>query len=275
MDMFSDKVAIITGAGSGIGRGLAKALAGRGARLVLADIREDRAAGAANALVRACSSAEAHVLDVSDFDSVRKLVEGTVRRHGRLDYLFNNAGIAVGAEVRDCPIEDWRRVMEVNLFGAINGVVAAYPVMVGQGFGHIVNTASIEGLVPFPNTVGYVASKYGVVGLSNALRIEGRDLGVRVSVVCPGYIRTAIFQDSKMIRMDRSKVVEMLAEAGGMSPEECAAAILRGVERNRAVIVVTRTARALWFLQRISPGLVRRFMEGRLRRFRKEARTGT
>jgi NAD(P)-dependent dehydrogenase (short-subunit alcohol dehydrogenase family) len=273
MDMFSDKVAIITGAGSGIGRGLAEALGGRGARLILADIREDRVARAASVPVRGSLPAEAHVLDVSDFESVKELVDGAIRRHGRLDYLFNNAGIAVGAEVRDCPIQDWRRVIDVNLLGVVNGIVAAYPVMVGQGFGHIVNTASIEGLVPFPNTVGYVASKYGVVGLSNALRIEGRDLGVKVSVVCPGYIRTAIFQDSRMIRMDRNKAMEMLAEAGGISAEECAAAILRGVERNRAVIVVTRSAKILWFAQRISPALVRRFMERRLRRFRKEART--
>jgi len=274
MDMFSDKVAIITGAGSGIGRGLAEALGGRGARLILADIREDRVASAASVPVRGSLPAEAHVLDVSDFGSVSDLVHGTVRRHGRLDYLFNNAGIAVGGEVRDGSIEDWRRVIDVNLYGVVNGVAAAYPVMVSQGFGHIVNTASIEGLVPFPNTVSYVASKYGVVGLSNALRIEGRDLGVKVSVVCPGYIRTAIFQDSKMIRMDREKVVEMLAEAGGMSPEACAAAILRGVERNRGVIVVTGAAKALCALHRISPALVRRFMERRLRQFRKEARTG-
>jgi len=274
MDTFAGKVAIITGAGSGIGRGLAGALGGRGARLILADIREDRVAGAANVPVRGSPPAEAHVLDVSDFESVKELVEGAVRRHGRLDYLFNNAGIAVGAEVRDCPIEDWRRVMDVNLYGVINGVAAAYPLMVGQGFGHIVNTASIEGLVPFPNTVGYVASKYGVVGLSNALRIEGRDLGVKVSVVCPGYIRTAIFHDSKMIRMDREKVVQRLAEAGGISPEECAAAILRGVERNRALIVITPAAKILWSFQRISPALVRWFMQRRLRRFRREARTG-
>jgi len=199
-------------------------------------------------------------------------VEKTVTQHGRLDFIFNNAGIAVGGEARDCSIEDWRKVLDVNLYGVIHGVMAAYPVMVEQGFGHIVNTASIEGLVPFPGTTSYVASKYGVVGLSNALRVEGADLGVKVSVVCPGYIKTAIFHDSKLIKVNRQKMMEDLSKMKGMTPRECARVILRGVERNQAIIVVTHFAKVLWILQRISPGLVIRLMQYRFRKFRQKIR---
>jgi short-subunit dehydrogenase len=144
--------------------------------------------------------------------------------------------------------------------------------MVEQGSGHIINTASIEGLMPFPGTISYVASKYAVVGLSNTLRLEGADLGVKVSVVCPGYIKTAIFHDSKMIKMDRDKVLEKLPERFGITPEKCALTILKGVERNKAFIVVTSYAKFLWLLYRISPGLIH-WMVGRgLKESRQEIR---
>jgi short-subunit dehydrogenase len=128
--------------------------------------------------------------------------------------------------------------------------------MMKQGFGHIINTASIEGLVPMPSTVSYAASKYGVVGLTNALRIEGADYGVKVSAVCPAYIKTAIFNDSKMINIDRQKLLAQLPDWIGITPEECANVILRGVERNKAFIVVTLLAKFIWALHRISPNFV-------------------
>jgi NAD(P)-dependent dehydrogenase (short-subunit alcohol dehydrogenase family) len=218
---------------------------------------------------------EAVPVDVSNHDAVSKLVTDTADRHGRLDYLFNNAGIAVGAEVRDCAINDWRNVLDVNLHGVIHGIHAAYPIMVQQGFGHIVNTASIDGLIPFPGAVSYAASKYGVVGLSNSLRIEGADLGVKVSVVCPGYIKTPIFHTSKLIKIDREKMLASLPERFGITPEECAAAILRGVERNHAIIVVTWFARVLWILHRISPGLIHWMMGRDLKKSRREIRIET
>jgi short-subunit dehydrogenase len=146
--------------------------------------------------------------------------------------------------------------------------------MVKQGFGHIINTASIEGLLPVPGTVSYVASKYGVVGLSNALRIEGADLGVKVSVVCPGYIKTAIFHTSKLIKIDREKMLASLPDRLSITPEECASVIIRGVERNKAIIVVTGFAKIVWLLQRINPGLIRWIMRRDLKKSRKELRIG-
>ena len=272
MGAFSDKVAIVTGAGSGIGRALGEALSRRGARVILADVNQRSEEDAAELFSKAGHHAEAVQLDVSLFEAARELVEQIATKYGRLDYIFNNAGIAVGGEVRDWSIDDWRNVLNVNLFGVVNGVAAAFPLMVEQGYGHIINTASIEGLIQFPGSVSYVASKYGVVGLSNALRIEGVDLGVKVSVVCPGYIKTPIFHTSKMIKIDRQKMLEYLPERFGITPEKCALVILRGVERNKPIIVVTALAKILWLLHRINPGWILWMMRRKLKQSREEMR---
>lgn len=272
MGSFKDKVSIVTGAGSGIGRALAEVLARREAIVILADINGQQVTAVAESITASGYQAAARPVDVSNYVAVAKLVADTVAQHGRLDFMFNNAGIAVGGEVRDCAIDDWRRVLDVNLNGVIYGVDAAYPIMVRQGFGHIVNTASLEGLLPFPGSASYVASKYGVVGLSNTLRIEGADLGVKVSVVCPGYIKTAIFRSSKLIKIDREKMLDSLPERLGITPEKCASVILRGVEHNKAIIVVTGLAKILWLLQRISPDLIRWMMGRNLKKSRKEIR---
>ncbi len=254
VSIFQGKVAVITGAGSGIGKSLAEELARRGARVVISDINSGRIENTAEGIARSGGKVTAATLDVSDYEAVKSMVEGTLATHGRIDYLFNNAGIAIAGPAKEFTIEDWRRVMDINLYGVVHGIAVAYPLMVKQGWGHIVNTASIEGLVPFPATVSYVASKYAVVGLSSALRIEGAAHGVRVSVVCPGYVRTAIFADSKIIGMDRQNI-KGLIDRLGVTPEECARIILGGVERNEATIIVTFYAKFLCFINRLIPGL--------------------
>lgn len=272
MDRFKDKIAIVTGAASGIGRALGEALARRGAVVIMVDIQTALLEEAVGSIKQAGYQAETVTLDVTDLEGVQALVENTAARHGRLDYIFNNAGIAVGGEVRDVSIDDWRNVLDVNLFGVVHGVAAAYPIMVKQGHGHIINTASIEGLIPLPGTVSYVASKYGVVGMSNALRIEGADLGVKVSVVCPGYIKTPIFHTSKLIKMDRERMLQSLPERFGITPEECAEVILGGAERNKAIIVVTRLAKILWWVHRIYPGLILWMMRRKMKEAREKMR---
>ena len=256
MNIFNGKVAIITGAGSGIGKALAEELACRGAHVVINGINAERIRSVSEGIAAAGGAVTASTLDVSNYDAVKKMIEDTAGAHGRIDYLFNNAGIAVGGPAEDFSIDDWRTVIDVNLYGVVHGVAVAFPLMVNQGFGHIINTASIEGLVPVATNPSYVTSKYGVVGLSNALRIAGADLGVRVSAVCPGFIKTAIFTDSKLINIDRQKSIEAMERLSGVTPEQCAKDILRGVERNQAFIVVTAFARILWWLHRLSPDYI-------------------
>jgi NAD(P)-dependent dehydrogenase (short-subunit alcohol dehydrogenase family) len=167
--------------------------------------------------------------------------------------MFNNAGIAIGGEELHVSLDDWNRVLDVDLRGVVHGVRAAYPLMVKQGHGHIVNTASLAGLVPAPLEISYSAAKYAVVGLSHALRAEGAALGVRVSVVCPGFIDTPILRTSALRGPGdhRAKLLALIPKP--MPPEDCARIILAGVGKNRSTIIVTGHARALWWLNRVSP----------------------
>ena len=171
MDIFADKVAIVTGGASGIGQALGAALVQRGARVVLADVNGEGAQAAARALVPRGAVTSA-TLDVTDAVSVERVVNEAVGAHGRLDYLFNNAGIAIMGDARHMTLADWTRIVDVNLRGVVHGVVAAYPIMIRQGFGHIVNTASLAGLIPTPGAAAYATTKHALVGLSTALRGE-------------------------------------------------------------------------------------------------------
>ncbi len=246
---FEDQVAIVTGGASGIGRSLATALVGAGARVVVADVDGALAATVAAELGE---RARSEAVNVTDSVAVQRVIDGTVAREGRVDLLFNNAGIAVFADARDTSLDDWNRQIDVNLRGVMHGVVAAYPIMLRQGFGHIVNTASAAGLLPSPATIAYAATKHAVVGLSLTLRAEARAHGVRVSVVCPGLIRTPIVEAAKIVGPSRERV---LAESPLRlySSDRLAAAVLRGVARNRAIIPFTPEVRIMWALHRLSP----------------------
>ena len=187
-------VAFLTGGASGIGAVLARGLVARGAGVVLADRQGALAAETADARRRAGGSADAVALDVRDGAAVAQALDAAVERHGRLDYVFNNAGTGVAGEPRAHPLDDWRYIVDVTLMGVVHGVQAAYPRLVAQGFGHLVDTASMAGLIPTPLTVSYCATKHAVVGLARALRLEAAPYGVRVSVLCPGVIRTPILE---------------------------------------------------------------------------------
>lgn len=248
---FTGRVAIVTGAASGIGRALANALAGEGARVVLADID---GAGVAAVAAQLGAAASAHTLDVADGAAVARLVEDTAARHGQLDLLFNNAGIAVTADARDLGLAHWRRVVEVNLMGVIHGSHAAWRVMAAQGSGHIVNIASLAGLLAFPGNAPYCTTKHAVVGLSRALRVEGEALGVRVSVVCPGFVESNIYSASEAVNLPREELARDLPFAR-VPAAVAAARILGGVRRNEAVMVFPAYARLAWWLDRINPRL--------------------
>lgn len=258
------QVAIVTGGASGIGLALGTALFRRGDVVVLADVD---VAGAEREAARLTGTgpgvAQPAHLDVRDADAVAALVERTADEHGRLDLMVNNAGIGIGGEVEELTLAHWDRVIDVNLRGVVHGVVAAYPLMVAQRSGHIVNTASLAGLVPVGLLTPYVATKHAVVGLSLALRQEAAPKGVRVTVACPGFTDTAIL-DGGPEDLPRPRLAEhtrTLAErqTGGLyDVERLARDILRGVDRNQAMVVAPASARAAWRMQRLAPPLVGR-----------------
>lgn len=262
------KVAIITGAAGGIGKALAMEMAGRGCSVVLGDIDTELLELTATELRARGAQVVARTVDVRDAGQVRALVEDARRDLGRIDFLFNNAGINVCAEIADTSLEDWNELIDVNLRGVIHGVHAAYPIMREQGFGHIVNTASAAGLIPAAAEGAYAATKHAVVGLSSTLRVEAEAYGVRTSVVCPGLVDTPILTSTKYVNLDPKAIVSASPQRP-IEPREAAKMILRGVERNDFYIILTVTVHALWRVNRFAPKTSLRLHRFAIGRFRK------
>jgi len=259
---FQGKVAVVTGAASGIGKALSRALVHRGATVVLADIDEAGAKAAADDMAAGPPGRASGVgLDVTDAEAVATLVERTAGDHGHLDFMFNNAGIGIVGQVHELTLAHWNRAIDVNLRGVVHGVVAAYPVMIGQGSGHIVNTASLAGLLPSPMLTPYGMSKHGVVGLSTSLRMEAAAHGVRVSVVCPGVIDTPLLDkgnppDLPQVEVPGARPLLTKMIGAPYPAASLAEDVLDAVARNRAIIVTPRHARIPWRVYRLSPRLI-------------------
>lgn len=231
---YRDKVVVITGGTSGIGKSIAKLMAQEGALVTIVGRNDAKGHAAADEL-SSLGSVAFKKADVVDFNALSEVVTTVKRTHQRVDFMFNNAGISVIGEARDMQLSDWRHIIEVDLMGVVNGINAVYPTMVEQQSGHIINTSSLAGIFPTPGAVPYVAAKHGVVGLSQALRMEGEPHNVRVSVVCPALVDTPIFGTTRSIRMTVESIRDALP-GKPMDADRCARIILRGVERNRAVI---------------------------------------
>lgn len=260
---FDGGVAIVTGGGSGIGAALAEELALRGTDVVLADIDVADAETVAERIRSRGGRASATHLDVTSAPAFDAVVAATMQRRGRLDYVFNNAGIGVGGPAADYTLDAWERILAVNLRGVVHGVQAAYPVMIRQRFGHIVNTASMAGLTTSPGMIGYTTTKHAVVALSQALRSEAAAHGIRVSALCPGVIRTPLLQGGKhgiflgpeSEERQRQLFAEFFERFRPMPAPVFARKTLDRVARNRGIIIVPGWWRMLWVLERASPAL--------------------
>ncbi len=252
---FAGKHAIVTGGGSGIGAALCRALDQAGAHVVCTDID----AAAADRVVTTLSSrARALRLDVTDSAAVQAVVDDVVAQAGRLDLLFNNAGIVWGGDTELLTLDQWNAIIDINIRGVVHGIAAAYPQMLQQGRGHIINTASMAGLTAAGQVTSYVATKHAVVGLSMALRSEAVPRGVGVLVVCPAAVETPI--------LDKGAVGgfvgrDYFLQAQGGKPynaDRLARDTLRAIEKNKAILVKPTVAHAQWLLARVAPVLMNR-----------------
>ncbi|MGE2835922.1 SDR family NAD(P)-dependent oxidoreductase [Mycobacterium sp. SMC-4] len=252
------KAAFITGGASGIGAALSAKLASEGAQVWIADRQFDVAERLAARLRDTGAAVQAVQLDVRDAEAFERAIASVVQSSGRIDYLFNNAGIGIGGEVDTLTLEDWSDIIDVNLRGVVHGIQAAYPTMIRQRSGHIVNTASMAGLITTAAQAGYSATKHAVVALSKTARVEGATHGVRVSVLCPGVVRTPILdggvygRNKTISKENQRKLGETLRP---MDADTFADRALRAVLRNQAIIVVPGWWKALWYLERLSPAL--------------------
>jgi NAD(P)-dependent dehydrogenase (short-subunit alcohol dehydrogenase family) len=248
VDSFDARTAVITGGGSGIGLGLAFALARQGANVVIADINGERATDAATQVREATGVRTIGIqTDVSDAASVKALADTAFATFGNVHVLANNAGVTTIGTSWEISLENWSRVIGVNLMGAVHGTRAFVPRMIAGGEpGHIVNTSSMAGLIPIPLQSPYVASKHAVVGFTQALRLELQSVGAQigVSVVCPGRVATNINADTQR-RMEEEAAGEVSAQArevldqlsgaleGGMSGMDAGQVILEAIRGNR------------------------------------------
>lgn len=266
---YRGKVAVVTGGGSGIGRALGERLVADGATVVLADLDGERAGAAAAELGDRAVGRE---VDVRELEAVRRLVADVAERYGGVDLFFGNAGIGMGGPAEDLTAAHWDRVIDVNLRGAVNSVLAAYPHMIERGRGHIVLTASAAGLAAPPLVVAYATTKHAVVGLGLGLRPEAALRGVRVSVLCPGAVDTPILDEpppGDLPRPSAALTARQYLAAIRQKPmpvDRFARKALRQVARNRPVIAVPASAAALWRLQCLAPSAFGRLTRSLARR---------
>lgn len=259
MNKYRDKVAIVTGGASGIGKALVHELLKNGANVVIADIDHEGGKLAEEWESAGLKAAYCH-LDVADKKLVEELIQRTFNQYGRLDFMFNNAGIAMYGELHNMTDEHWKRIMDINAWGVIHGTMAAYKIMKEQGFGHIINTASAAGLGPGPTSAAYAASKHAVVGLTTSLHYEAETFGVKVSAVCPAVVDTPIFRKAEALKINSEKVLDQINSQKQMTPEQCAKIILKGAEANLPVITTAKFHRTTKVLFILFPALERSLM---------------
>ena len=250
---YVDRVVFVSGAASGIGMALARSLHECGARLVLADIDE---AGLRDLVVELGADEDrimTHVLDVRDRTAFDECFRRVGEVWGKLDLAFNNAGIGIFGDALEFTADDWDKLVDVNIKGVINGTISAISSMKRQGFGKIVNMASISGLVPFPGMSGYSATKHAVVGFTKSMAVECEDLGIRFCTVCPGIIRTPLVGGGKQGAIrgdDKEEHLRRAERAGQMDVSEFVELTLRAIARGRSLVIAPRRFRVLAFLVR-------------------------
>ena len=258
---FRGAVAAVTGAGSGMGRALALNLAASGAKVAISDVNRQALDETATLMKEDEGSDEnTHIttLDVADRDAVFRWADDVAAHFGKANYVFNNAGVSVSAEVGQLTQSDFEWLMNINFWGVVNGTQAFLPHLRASERGHIANTASIFGIISVPSQAAYNASKFAVRGFTEALRQELKDTHIGVSCICPGGVKTNIVKTSRYIPVDnaaptKETLTEKFEELAGLTPAEAAEIILKGVVANKARILVGRDARFVALINQLLP----------------------
>ncbi len=267
---FEGKVAAVTGASSGIGRALVQALLRRGCEVAASDVDEV----GLRALASPGPRLSTRRLDVSSRPDVFDWAQSLVRDHGRVNLVFNNAGISFGSTAQDADEADFRRLMDVNFWGVVHGTQAFLPLLEASGDGHVVNVSSVFGIIGFPGQAAYNAAKFAVRGFTESLRIELDLLGSVVTATCvhPGGIKTNIARASK-VHASLARFGVKLEEASAKmeenfrtTPDEAADIILRGVARNARRVLVGADAWMIDRMQRWLPTMYQRLVASAARR---------
>lgn len=254
---FAAKVAVVTGAGSGIGRATALLLARLGAKVHVTDLDGAAAEAVRSEIEAVGGTAVAHAVDVTDPAAVESLAERVFAEDGGVDVLHNNAGVGHSGNVEDTTLEDWQRVLDVNLMGTVHGIHFFVPRMLGQGRpAHVVNTASGLGLLASAQLAPYCASKFGVVGLTEALNAELAPRGIHLSALCPGIIDTPITQAAVMRgeMVERTQATQDFYRRRGAAPDAVAEAVVEAIRKRRLIQTVPRWhVDPGWIVKRVSP----------------------
>lgn len=267
MKSFKNKVALITGASSGIGESIALALAAEGADLELVARDRERLEHVRDLCVAKGAKVHLHIADVSDEAQMNKMADDVHARHSAIDVLVNNAGVVMGGFTWEVETDDWKRLHEINVMGVVHGIRAFVPKMLeARKGGHVVNISSVSGMVGTRGMGTYSASKFAVVGLSESLRMELNRHKIGVSVVCPGYVKTPIQSKVKLVgilaRPDGRARVEAEFAKTKLTPEAVAERTLKAIRKNEFMAAIGREAVVVSVLKRWAPSLLERALRG-------------
>lgn len=256
LEVFDGRTVIVTGAASGIGREIARQTAAAGAIVLVTDVAPE-IDDAVSEITAAGGRAEAMKLDVSDRDQVAAAIDKVVAEHGRLDYIFNNAGVAIFGEFEIVTLDDWDKIIDVNLKGVAYGSKLAYDQMVKQGGGHIVNTASVAGLVPVPLQSHYVATKHALVGMGKTLELEAAKHNIGITTYCPAFINTGMFENNTFRGTMEGTDARKLVPIKPLSTEKAVRPLLEGVAKGKSIVIVPFYGKLGWWLERYAPWLAK------------------
>ncbi|MBN1413142.1 MAG: SDR family oxidoreductase [Spirochaetales bacterium] len=246
MNEYNNKIAVITGAASGIGREIAQQLVRMGSTVVMLDIDSDGLKNFLQENKDYNNKIETNLIDVTNYNEINRLINDIADKHGTINFMFNNAGIGGTLPFESATMDHWHKIIDLNLYGVIHGIQAVFPIMKKQKSGHIINTSSISGIIPYPGQVLYNTTKYAITGLTLSLREEARKYNISLSIVCPGLVRTNIFY--KPIIGAAASEKEAAIPQGTVPVNLAVSQILKDIKKNKILSITPRILKLGYWL---------------------------